>query len=100
MDKAIKKIVLDLGGKEVTLTPEQAKNLKTALDELFGKQVVKEIHHHDHYQPYYWWYWDSTPAIPYRQDGGLTFTSGNVTWDNVTCGNPTSYTDGTLRLTG
>jgi hypothetical protein len=26
MDNAIKKIVLDLGGKEVTLTPQQAKN--------------------------------------------------------------------------
>ena len=43
MDKAIKKIVLDLGGKEVTLTPKQAQNLKNALDELFGKEIVKVI---------------------------------------------------------
>ena len=67
MDKAIKKIVLDLGGKEVTLTPKQAKNLKTALDELFGVRVVKEIHHHDGW-PY--WYWNQPARLyesPYRQ---------------------------------
>ena len=43
MDKAIKKIVLDLGGKEITLTPKQAQNLKNALDDLFGKKVIKEV---------------------------------------------------------
>jgi len=43
MHKAIKKIELDLGGKIISLTPEQAKNLKDALDELFGKEVIREI---------------------------------------------------------
>ena len=37
MNKAIKKIELDLGGKVISLTPEQAKNLKDALDDLFGR---------------------------------------------------------------
>ena len=31
MNKAIKKIELDLGGKVVSLTPQQAQNLKDAL---------------------------------------------------------------------
>ena len=60
MENVIKKIVLDLGKKEITLTPEQAKKLKEALDEMFGKEVVREIHH-DHYTyPWGYWLWDST----------------------------------------
>jgi hypothetical protein len=43
MNKSIKKIELDLGGKIVSLTPQQAKNLKDALDELFGQEIVKTI---------------------------------------------------------
>ena len=48
MDAKIKKIVLDLGNKEITLTCEQAKMLKELLDELFEREVVKEVHHHDY----------------------------------------------------
>ena len=43
MNKAIKKIELDLGGKTISLTPQQAKNLKDALDDLFGKEIIKVI---------------------------------------------------------
>ena len=49
----IKKIVLQLGKKEVELTVEECKKLKEVLSEMFGKDVVKEIHHHDYYK----WYW-------------------------------------------
>ena len=45
MDKIIKSIKLNLKGKEVNLTIDQARALKSALDELFGKEVIKEIHH-------------------------------------------------------
>ena len=35
----VKKLVLDVGGKEITLTVEQAKSLFQALDELFGEKI-------------------------------------------------------------
>lgn len=36
----IKKIVLDLGGKEVSLTPKQAKLLHGLLDEMYGSKQI------------------------------------------------------------
>lgn len=61
----IKKIILDLGdGHEITIPIEKAKKLKAALEELFGKEVIKEIreehHHHNNVWPYRW-YWDYQP---------------------------------------
>lgn len=74
MNKAIKKIELDLGGKIVSLTPEQAKNLKDALDDLFGEKVVRIIekeyvplpfpHPIDRYPRESWrpyWEWSGSP---------------------------------------
>jgi hypothetical protein len=84
MNKMIKKIELDLGGKTVNLTPEQAKNLKEALDELFGKTIIKEIH--EYHDPYYWKW-----TQPYK----VTFdTGGNYTDTMKYCAG-----NGTLRLT-
>lgn len=53
----IKKIELDLGGKRVFLTPEQAKRLKSALDELFGTKTEKEYIPYP-IEPYRPWRWD------------------------------------------
>ena len=36
----IKKIVLDLGGVEVSITPEQAKTLHGLLDTMYGSKTV------------------------------------------------------------
>jgi hypothetical protein len=58
MANVIKKLVLDLGKKEITLTMEQAKKLKDALDGLFGEKVIREEHyHHDHYPCQWSWAW-------------------------------------------
>ena len=76
MEKAeIKKIVLDLGDKEVELTPEQAKSLWELLDELYGKVVHPVTYpiYIDRYVPHrpYWYYdhavWSSSggTAISY-----------------------------------
>ena len=43
----LKRIVLDINGHEFSLTVEDAKALKEALDEIFEKEVEKE------YVPYY-----------------------------------------------
>lgn len=51
----IEKMVLNIEGEKVSLSMEQAKKLKKILDELFGKEIVREVHHD-------WWYkkyWDS-----------------------------------------
>lgn len=54
----IKKIVLDLGDKEIVLSMEQAKKLKEVLAEIFGKDVIKEVHHHHDY----WWEFKQYPV--------------------------------------
>lgn len=69
---AIKKLVIKMGDKEVSITMDEAKKLKEALEELFGKQIMtttimeEHHHHHDHYPtrpfyPYqpYWVYTDT-----------------------------------------
>lgn len=66
----IKSVKLDLGGKTVDLTIEQAKNLKVALDELLGEKVVtKEVVKHE-YIPTYPWYWREPRP----------FWDPNITW--------------------
>ena len=63
----IKKIIIEVGGKEIELTPKQAKKLYDELGELYSKG--KE------YVPYWRWY----PSYPYTSsywidDGTATFT--------------------------
>ena len=59
----IEKLVLDLNGKEVALTIEQAKQLFSALDELFGKKETVVKHNHDYHLRQYPWTWSQvTPS--------------------------------------
>jgi hypothetical protein len=71
MDKVeIKTVNIQVGKKQLNLTVEEAKKLKGVLEELFGKEVVKEvkeIHHHDYYPYRWWWYtpqWESPNTTP------------------------------------
>jgi hypothetical protein len=69
MDNIIKELKLQLGEIEVVLTIDDAKKLKNALDELFGKEVVREVYYHDQPPFWQWWYptWSiSTSSGPYR----------------------------------
>jgi hypothetical protein len=56
----IKTVNIQVGKKELALTVEECKKLKGLLDELFGKEVVKEVIHHNY--PYRW-YWDYAPTL-------------------------------------
>lgn len=56
---SIKKLVLDLGGKEVTLTLKEAKALKDALDELFVSERIVERHNR--------WVYPYVDPWPYRR---------------------------------
>ena len=80
----IKKIILDLGGKEVELTTGQAKKLKEALDEMFGKEIV--VHHHDYWQWYP--YKLCEPNKPYWDTVHTTTTGGTYV----------SYSDSAMTL--
>lgn len=57
-------INITLGKKEINLTLEQAKKLKSLLEDLFGKEVIKEIRHD--------WYWSPKRYEP-------------VIWGNNVC---------------
>ena len=49
-------VSIKIGKKELNLTVKEAKELKSVLNELFEKEVVKEVHHYSDrwwYQPYY-----------------------------------------------
>lgn len=105
MNKAIKKIELDLGGKVVSLTPKQAQNLKDALDDLFGKEIIKVIEkeyirdlypipYPVPYQPLQpFWEWRREPY--YYGTTGVVGLAGTYTDDKCYCSD-----SGTLRLTG
>ena len=85
MDNIIKELKLQLGKKEVVLTVEEAKKLKEALDELFGKEVVKEVPvpYPYPYPVWQWWYpnWTfSTVDGVYR----ITNTACTVGYDSNT----------------
>lgn len=46
----VSKVEVQIGGKTINLTLAQVKELRDALNEIFGEKVVeKHIHHHD------WW---------------------------------------------
>ena len=60
MSAEITKVTLKLGKREIEMSIEEARNLKAALENLFGKDVVREIVrdgcHHWHWgwnQPFY-----------------------------------------------
>lgn len=53
----VKKLTIELGGQDVELTMEQARELKSALDELFGERV-HEVRIAEPYPVY--------PRHPYR----------------------------------
>ena len=94
----IKKIVLKLNDKEVSLTIDEAKKLKELLSELFGKDIIKEVvkeehHYHDHYRPYWYYnepYWSSNTVLWSSNTSSLAnavnyaSTSGTLTL-NATC---------------
>jgi len=92
----IKKIVLTIEGKEISLSPEGAEKLRNILCELFGKEVIvkeKVVHEYRGWPVYYY-----QPLIPWNTspiyctstqvaDSAVTFTA-----DATTCG-------GTLAIT-
>jgi len=75
MEKEIKveSLKISIGKKEIELNIEDAKKLKKALEDIFGKEVIHEHHNswwYTHYRPVT----TPTPSYPYW-------------WGTMTCGN-------------
>lgn len=77
-DVKIEKVVLNVEGEKINLSVEQAKKLKGILDELFGKEIIKEVvekhHYHDwYYRPHQILY--GTSSVP---DNNKFYCSNNT----------------------
>lgn len=71
MSNIVKKVVLQLGKKEVELTLDEAKKLYEGLSELFEQKVVVQHHYSNP-----WWTW-SYPAVPVYTNPIVTCGSSN-----------------------
>lgn len=84
----IKELTIKLGKKEISLTVDEAKKLKKSLEDLFGKEVIKEVVHEHHYDWYYRYLSSPSPYVsnpPYTVWCGSDATSGTAT--NITAHN-------------
>lgn len=92
---AIQKIDIKIGQKTLSLTPEQAKELKQILNDMFEEKVVHEHHHHSER---YWWNWptySSMPApLPYEK---WTITCGGIS-NPISGLASTAYNSGDVTL--
>ena len=98
----IKSVKLDLGSKEDDLTMEQAQQLKDALDELFGAEIVKTEPQYvpmPYPQPYPVyprpWYWEY-PTVTW-ETGTAVVTNGPARF-TTTSGATTQFAEGVLTL--
>jgi len=93
----IKKIVLDIEGKEISLTPEQAQKLLVALTNLLGtkRETIKE----KEYIPYpiYPCQPPYNPCWPYNEPHITWSTSNNHTQGQSQCS--ASYANSTAKIT-
>ena len=80
----VKKIVLNIDGKEISLTMEQAKKLKDILGELFRKEIIKETIREINYPPIWVYEQHIVPYNPLQpqiwcQSGGTySANSGSI----------------------
>jgi len=91
----VRKIDIQIGDKTISLKPEQAKELKKILNEMFEESTDKTIHH-------YWWNTWPTYTNPYPSPtpywtvtcwdlGVETLSNGSTDFGNVTLCLNSSY---------
>ena len=94
----VSKITIQMGDKEATLTVEQARELRDALNALLGEKVIERVIERDQwypYQPYiYRKYWTVTvgdqPQIYGTTNWQMTTTSGDTSSGVTTYGDTTA----------
>ena len=87
---SIKKMVIQLGDRDIELKMEEAKKLQAALNELFGKEVIREVHHDR------WPYWQWTYIHPTYITNTPTWGTNTVTSSMTTTGSSFSLKDGSV----
>jgi hypothetical protein len=84
---AIKKVIVQLGKKELVIDIEDAKQLRDALNTLFGGPAVKEVvireEHHHYPKPFYW---DYSKPIWNAPNWGYKWSDGAIYCSNITTG--------------
>jgi len=78
----VKKIVLNIDGKEISLTIEQAKKLKDILSELFGKEIIKEVIRENYPTPI--WIYPNIPSTTnpiFYGTGTYSSNNGSITFN-------------------
>lgn len=78
MANVIEELKLNLGSKKVSLTVDEAKKLKKALNDLFGKEVVRKVVK-DPYWPYPYWYWYTGYCDYGDKSIGITYADSSQT---------------------
>lgn len=82
MEIKVSEVVIEIGTKKVSLTPDQARELRDALSQLLGaeKEIVKE-REHNYPNPYPWRWWTVYPqwgTISNAETGSYTLTFSNT----------------------
>lgn len=99
MAAEIKRVVIQIGDREIELSTADAKALKAALDELFGKETIKEV-----VRDHWWWQPTYVPyAVPYVGPsypiyGGPSSISGVGACGSFSFGNSATFMGDTLTL--
>lgn len=73
----IEKMVLNIEGEKVSLSMEQAKKLKKILDDLFGKEIIKEVTKEHHYHDWYYRPWNTFVNSPSWKDNIVYCSADN-----------------------
>lgn len=98
-ESKVKKIIIELSGKEVTLTLAQAKELQASLNELFEERVkvVKEKEYIPQPYPVPQPYIYPRPWRPYRHEPWITWTN-DIPLYKTTCGTDISLDNNAIRF--
>lgn len=83
----IKGIKIQLAGKTIKLTIEEAEELKEALNKLMGATKIEYVPYHPYPRPLYWQY-ENPWKLCYG--GSVTYTSGNACTANISLASSTT----------
>lgn len=101
----IAKIVINLNGEELELSPKQARELRDILCEMYGEKTVKNIHEYHHYdwnRPWPYTTWVTTSGYSVSSTETLGGGSSNIIGDTtglIGAIDPDAITSDTVYLT-
>lgn len=76
---SVKDLTIKIGARDITLEVAEAKKLRDALNDLFGKEVVREVRVEVWKEPY--WRWHGPVWI----SGGQAEATWKAPWGDVLC---------------